>query len=190
MRENTDQNNSKYGHFSHSDTLRLIDETENATFQYLLQSMNLKAFMKITHTHCRLKYINQYIILAQQYLSVFSPNQRKYYVICAMRCVSFWSKSKANNVFPKHILKSKARYQWIRARKKLFCHVILKNYLSNSLCNFLIKIESTWRREIKVTTPQVTLLYYGRTARSIHRKCTIKKLLLKISQYPQEKPVL
>ena len=68
--------------------------------------------------------------------------------------------------------------------------MILKNYLSNSLCNFLIKIESTWRREIKVTTPQVTLLYYGRTARSIHRRCTIKKLLLKISQYPQEKPVL
>ena len=47
-----------------------------------------------------------------------------------------------------------------------------------------------WRREIKEQTPEVTLLYYGRAVRSSHRRCTIKKLLLKISQYPQEKPVL
>ena len=60
---------------------------------------------------------------------------------CATLCVSFSSKSKATNVFPKHISKSKARDQSIQARKKLFCHVIVKNYLCNVLCKFLIRIE-------------------------------------------------
>ena len=40
---------------------------------------------------------------------------------CATLCVSFSSKSKVTNVFPKHSLKSKARDQSIQARKKLFC---------------------------------------------------------------------
>ena len=66
-----------------------------------------------------------------------------YIVICAMLCVSFWSKLKATNAFRKHILKSKTRNQPIQARKKLFCHAILKNYLCNVLCRILIKIEST-----------------------------------------------
>ena len=94
------------------------------------------------------------------------------------------------NVFPKNILKSKARDQSIQARKKLFCHVIVKNYLCNVLCKFFIKIESTWRREIKKQTPQLTLPYRGRTIRSSHRRCSIRKLFLKILQYPQETPVL
>ena len=45
-------------------------------------------------------------------------------------------------------------------------------------------------REYKEQTPQLTLLYCGRTVRSSHRRCSIKKLFLKISQYPQETPVL
>ena len=94
------------------------------------------------------------------------------------------------NVFPKNILKSKARDQSIQARKTLFCHVIVKNYLCNVLCKFFIKIESTWRREIKEQTPQLTLLYRGRTIRSSHRRCSRRKLFLKILQYPQETPVL
>ena len=77
-----------------------------------------------------------------------------YIVICATLWVSFLSKSKATNVFPKYILKLKARYQSIQARKKLFCQVIVKNYLCNVSCEFLIKIESTWRREIKEQTHQ------------------------------------
>ena len=52
-----------------------------------------------------------------------------YIVTCATLCVSFSSKSKAINVFSKHILKSKACDKSIQARKKLFCHVIVKNYL-------------------------------------------------------------
>ena len=52
----------------------------------------------------------------------------------------------------------------------------------------MIKTESTWRREIKEQTPQLTLLYCGRTVRS-SRSCYIKKLFLKISQYPQDIPV-
>ena len=78
-----------------------------------------------------------------------------YIVICATLCVSFSSKSKAINVFPKYILKSKARDQSIQASKKLFCHVIVKNYLCNVSWKFLIKIESTWRREIKEQEPHL-----------------------------------
>ena len=113
-----------------------------------------------------------------------------YIVICLALCVSFSSKSKAT-VFPKHILKSKAHDKSIQVRKKLFCHVIVKNYLCNVLCKFLIKIESTWRREIKEQAPQLTLLYCGRTVRSSHRRCSQKKeATLKILPYPQETPAL
>ena len=104
--------------------------------------------------------------------------------------LSFSSKSEAINVFPKHILKSKAGDQSNHARKKLFCHVIVKNYLSNVSLNFLNKIASTWRREIKQQAPQLTLLYRDRTVRSSHWWYCIRKLLLKILQYPQETPVL
>ena len=105
---------------------------------------------------------------------------------CAMLCVSFSSRSEAIIVFSKHILKSKTRGQSIQANKKLFYHVIVKNYLSNISIRFLIKTESTWRREIKEQAPQLTLLYRGRTVRSSHRRCCIRKLFIKILQYPQE----
>ena len=113
-----------------------------------------------------------------------------YIVVCARLFVSFSPKSKATNAFPNHILKSKARDELIQARKKLLWHVIVKNYMCNVLCNFLIRFESTWRHKIKEQTPQLTLLCCGRTARSSHRKFSIKKLFLKISQYPRETPVL
>ena len=102
-----------------------------------------------------------------------------YIVICATLCISFSSKSKATNVFPKHILKSKARDKSIQVRKKLLCHVIVKNYLCNVLCEFLIKFESTSRREIKEQTPQLTLLYFGRTVRSSHWRFSIRLAVLK-----------
>ena len=105
---------------------------------------------------------------------------------CAMLCVGFSSKSKTIYVFPKQILKSKALDQSNQARKKLFCHVIVKNYLSNVSWKFSIKIESMWRREIKEEAPQLTLLYRGRTVRSSHRRCCIRKLFLEILQYPQD----
>ena len=107
-----------------------------------------------------------------------------YIVTCATLCVSFSSKSKAINVFPKHILKLKAHYQSIQVRKKLFCHVIIKNYFWNVSWKFLIKSESTWRRVIQQQAPQLTLLYYGRTVWSSHRMCCIRK------QYSQGTPVL
>ena len=113
-----------------------------------------------------------------------------YIVTCATLCLSFWSKSKAINVFPKHILKSKACDQSNQARKKLICHVIVKNYSSNVSWKFLIKIESTRRRESKKQTPQLTLLYRGRTVISSHWRCGMRKLFLEILQYPQETPVL
>ena len=99
-------------------------------------------------------------------------------VICAMLCVNFFSKSKATNISPKHILKSKALDKINQARKKSFCHVILKNYLCNVLRkNYLCNVLLTW-------------LYCGWTVRSSHRRFSVKKLFLKSSQYPQETPVL
>ena len=85
------------------------------------------------------------------------------------------------NILTTSILKSKARDQpiQIQASKKLFCHVIVKNYLCNVLLKVLIKIESTRRREIKEQTPQLTLLYCGRTVRSSHWRSSVKKTVLK-----------
>ena len=62
-----------------------------------------------------------------------------------------------------HILESKARDQSNQAKKKLFSHVIVKNYLSNVSWKFLIKIESTWRCEIKEQAPQLASLCRGKT---------------------------
>ena len=109
-----------------------------------------------------------------------------YIVTCATLCASFSTKSKAINVFPKHILKSKACDQSIQTTKRLFCHVIVRNYLCNVSLNFLIKIESTRRREIKEQAPQLTLLHHGRSVRSSHCRCCIRKLFLKILQYPRK----
>ena len=106
-----------------------------------------------------------------------------YRVTCATLCLSFSSKSKAINIFTKRDLS-------IQARKKLFCHVIVKNYLCNVSLKFLIKIKSTRRSEIKEQAPELTLLYRGRTVRGSHRRCFIRKLFLKILQYPQETPLL
>ena len=113
-----------------------------------------------------------------------------YIVTCAMLCVSFSLKSKAINIFPKHILKSKACNQSIQVRKKLFCQVIVKNHLCNVSWKFLIELESMWRHKIKDQAPQLTLFYCGRTAWSNHLRCCIRKLFLKILLYPQETPVL
>ena len=110
------------------------------------------------------------------------------YYLCNALC-KFFIKIE-NNVFPKNILKSKVRDQSIQARKKLLRHVIVKNYLWNVLWKFLIQIESTCRREIKEQAPQVTLLYRGRTIRSSHWRFYLRKLFLKLLQYPQETPVL
>ena len=70
-----------------------------------------------------------------------------------------------------------------QARKKVFCHLIVKNYLCNVLCKLLIKIERTWRREIKEQAPTLTLLYCGRTPRRRRWSALWKKMFLKISQY-------
>ena len=43
-------------------------------------------------------------------------------VICARLCVSFLSKSKATNAFPKHLLKSKECDNSIQASEKVFSH--------------------------------------------------------------------
>ena len=48
----------------------------------------------------------------------------------------------------------------------------------------------TWRHKIKEQAPQLTSLYCGRIVTSNHRRCSLKKLFLKISQYPPETSVL
>ena len=145
--------------------------------------------------HGILPFSKSYLEIESTWLATKSRGRKSfdtwYYIVtCTTLCVSFSSKSKAINVFPKHILKLKARDQSIHARKKLFCHVIVKNYLCNVSWKFLIKSESTWRRKIKEQVPQLTLLYHGRTIRSTCRRYCIRKLFLKFLQYPQETPVL
>ena len=61
--------------------------------------------------------------------------------LCNALC-EFCIKIKSNNVFPKHIVKLKARDESIQARKKLFCHVILL-YCSRTVRS------SHWRCSIK-----------------------------------------
>ena len=102
-----------------------------------------------------------------------------YYIVTfATFCACFSSKSKAT-VFPKHILKSRERDQSLQARKKLYCRVIVTNSLCNVLCRFLINIELRGRCKIKEQTLHLTSLYCGRTVRSSHQRCYIKKAVLK-----------
>ena len=68
-----------------------------------------------------------------------------YIVTCATLCVRSLPKLNRINVFPKYILKSKARDQLIQARKNFFCHVIVKDSLCNVLWQFMGKVESTWK---------------------------------------------
>ena len=103
-------------------------------------------------------------------------------------CNNFSSQSKAINVFPKDILKSKACDQSIQARKKLFCHMIVKNYL----CSMKVFDQNRKYTEVQNQRQgtQLTLLYCGRTIKCSHQSCCIRELFLKILQYPQETPVL
>ena len=93
-----------------------------------------------------------------------------YTVTCAMLLILF---------FFQNILKSKGCDQSIQASKKLFCHVMVNNYLCNISWKFLIKIKSMWRCELKEQVPQLTLLYHGKTLRSSQQRCCIRKLFLK-----------
>ena len=47
-----------------------------------------------------------------------------------------------------------------------------KELFWNVLCKFLIKIESTWRSEVKEQASQLTLLYCGEAVRSSHWRCS------------------
>ena len=55
---------------------------------------------------------------------------RYYIVICAKLYIGFSSKSKANNAFPKPLLKPKACIQSIQTSNR-FCHVIVKVFDQN-----------------------------------------------------------
>ena len=77
-----------------------------------------------------------------------------YYIVTfAALCVRFPSELKPINVFPKHILKLKALDQSIQARKKLFCHVIVKNYLFNVSRKFLSKSKARGGTKLKNRHP-------------------------------------
>ena len=152
------------------------EQNQNLDFQHLLFSKIIPWIRKhLTNCKVHWKKVFWHMILHS--------------FLCNALC-KFSSKPKAINVFPKHILKSKAHDKVTQARKKMICHVILKNYLNNVLWKFLIKIESTWRLEIKEQLPQLALLCHVRTVRSRHWWYCIRKLFLKILQYPQETPVL
>ena len=107
-----------------------------------------------------------------------------YLIICATLCVIFSSKS-----VTKHILISQACDQSIQTRKKLFCHVIVNNYLCNVSCEFLYQNRKQLEAWNQRTNTPADFIYCGTTFRSSHWRCSIKKLFLKISQYSQETPM-
>ena len=103
------------------------------------------------------------------------------------RCVSFSWKSKVINVFSKTC--SEIAYTWpINSNKEeivLSCdnkELIVQRFMKVFDQNWMY-VEARNQR----TAPQQTLLYRGRTVRSSHRRCFIRKLFLKTLQYPQEK---
>ena len=110
-------------------------------------------------------------------------------VICNAFCKFFYQNWKQLMFFQKIFWNQKHVTNQFK-QEKLFCHVIVKNYLCNTSWKFLIKIQSTWRHEIKEQSPQLILLYHSRTVRSSHWSYCIRKLFLKTLQYPQETPVL
>ena len=117
-----------------------------------------------------------------------SFDTRYYIVLCATLCVSFPSKLKTT-VFPKHteigttwsINSSKEEIVLSRDSKELFVQRFVKDFDQN------------WK-DVEVqnqrTGTPAYFTYRGRTVRSSHWRCCIRKLFLKILQYPQETPVL
>ena len=99
-----------------------------------------------------------------------------YIVICATLCVSFSSKC-----FSKSYSEIESTWSINPSKEEIVWSHDSKEFFSNVLRKFLIKIEGTCKRENKEQTPQLTLLYCGRTVRSSNRRCSIRKLFLKIS---------
>ena len=84
------------------------------------------------------------------------------YIVLVLHCVSFSSKSKAINVFSKHILKSETRDQSNRAGKKLFCHVLSRKELFEQ--RFVKVFDQNWKhmeaRNQRTGTPADFLVHW------------------------------
>ena len=102
-----------------------------------------------------------------------------YIVTCATLCVSFFYQNR-KQLFFQNIFWNRMHVN-NQFKQERNCFITWQ---------FLIKIESTWRRKIKEQALQLILLYRGNTVRSSQRRCCIRKLFLNILQYPQETPVL
>ena len=81
-----------------------------------------------------------------------------------------------SNCFSKTFSEIESTWPLNSSKEEIFCHVIVKNYLPNISWEFLIKTESSLRYEIKEQAPQLTLLFHGRTLRSIHLRCGIREI--------------
>ena len=65
------------------------------------------------------------------------------------------------------------------ARKKLFCIVIVKNYLCNISHEFFYQTRKQVEAWNQRTNNTADFTYCGTTVRSSHRRCSIKKMFLK-----------
>ena len=99
--------------------------------------------------------------------------------LCNALC-KFFAKIESNWCFSKTYSEIESTWSIKSSKEEIVWPRDGKNYSNNVSWKFLIKIESTWRREVKEQTPRLTLLYHGRTVRSSHRRCCIRKLFLKI----------
>ena len=61
-----------------------------------------------------------------------------------------------------------------------------KEFFERLFVKVFIEIESTWRHKVKEQAPQLTC---GKTLKSSHRRCCIRKVFLKLLQYPKETPL-
>ena len=91
-----------------------------------------------------------------------------------------------SNCFSKTYSEIESTWSINSSKEEIVLSRDIKYYLCNVSCEFLKA-----RRGAKLEqTPQLSLLYYGRAVRYNHRRCSIRKLFIKISKHPQETPAL
>ena len=105
-----------------------------------------------------------------------------YYMLFVQRFAEVFHQSRKQLVFFQNILRSTARDQWVQAKKKLLCLVIVKNYFYGVLCSVwsLSKARGDAKSKNRQPSADFTVATCcGSTVSSSHPRCSIKKSVLK-----------
>ena len=109
-----------------------------------------------------------------------------YMVACATLCVSFFYQDRKQLCFSKTYPEIESTWLINSTKEKI---VLSRDSRELFLQRFVKGFDQNWNHveaRNKEQTPQLTLLYCGRTLRCSHQRCCIRNLLLKFLQYPQE----